>query len=116
MLVFQRLRDFVANGNSIVVTGGIMSQIFLNRNFLTQVRSSTAAFLFALDLEQFLRVAFAPSNSAALTYALLRAAGASIRQLRRRPIPSQHPVPEGHCNAPLSVQQARFRCSQADGP
>ena len=37
--VLQRLRDYVANGNSIVVTGGIMSQIFLNRNFLTQVRS-----------------------------------------------------------------------------
>jgi hypothetical protein len=37
MLVVQRLRDFVANGNSIVVTGGTMSQIFLNRNFLTQV-------------------------------------------------------------------------------
>jgi hypothetical protein len=33
----QRLRDFVANGNTIVVTGGIMSQLFLNRNFLTQV-------------------------------------------------------------------------------
>ena len=65
MIVFQRLRDFVANGNSIVVTGGIMSQIFLNRNFLTQVgSSSTAAFLFALHLEQFLRVAFAPPNSA----------------------------------------------------
>jgi hypothetical protein len=115
MNVFQRLRDFVANGNSIVVTGGIMSQIFLNRNFLTQVRSSTAAFLLALHLEQFLRVAFAPLNSAG-AYLRSSLAGASIGQLRRRPIPSQHPVPEGHCNAPLPVQQARFRRSQADGP
>jgi hypothetical protein len=79
MNVFQRLRDFVANGNSIVVTGGIMSQIFLNRNFLTQVRSSTAAFLFALHLEQFLRVAFAPLNSAG---AYLRSSSRSWSQYR----------------------------------
>jgi hypothetical protein len=37
------MRDFVANGNSIVVTGGTMSQIFLNRNFLTQVCCNVAS-------------------------------------------------------------------------
>jgi len=91
----QRLRDFVANGNSIVVTGGIMSQIFLNRNFLTQLEPVSGNYddgPFRLNIRFQKATATRRSQFNKLGFDVLKQMGHNVYAIESRSLPSQSRV------------------------